>query len=121
MHDLIHELAQSFFIHECLRVEDSTKLPSIIPKTLRHLAIETTNSDIIKKIGQFKYLHSLILFYRTFNQDLCNALTEIFKASRSLPLLYIRASKDLKIIPQEIGNLIHLRYLKIDGYDLTML
>ncbi|KAI0531114.1 hypothetical protein KFK09_000666 [Dendrobium nobile] len=121
MHDLIHELAQSVSIHECLRVEDDTKLPSIIPKTLRHLSIETTNPEIIKKIGQFKCLHSLILFYRTSNQDLCNALTEIFKASRSLRLLYIKAPKDLEIIPEEIGNLIHLRYLNIDGYNLTML
>ncbi|KAH0462894.1 hypothetical protein IEQ34_007476 [Dendrobium chrysotoxum] len=121
MHDLIHELAQSVSIHECLRVEDGTKLPSIIPKTFRHLSVQTTNPDIIKKIGQFKYLHSLILFFEDFNQDLCSALTEIFKASRSLRLLYIWAPKDLKIIPKEIGNLIHLRYLKIDGYNLTML
>ncbi|KAH0461879.1 hypothetical protein IEQ34_009454 [Dendrobium chrysotoxum] len=121
MHDLIHELAQSVSIHECLRVEDGTKLSSIIPKTLRHLSVETTNLDIIKKVGQSKYLHSLVLFYRTSNQDLCNELIEIFKASRSLRLLYIRASKDLKIIPKEIGNLIHLRYLKIDDYNLTIL
>ncbi|PKU80398.1 Putative disease resistance protein RGA4 [Dendrobium catenatum] len=121
MHDLIHELAQSVSIHECLRVEDSTNLPSIIPKTLRHLSVQTTNPDIIKKIGQFKYLHSLFLFHEASNQDI-NALIEIFKTWRSLCLLYIHASARLKMIPEEIGNLIHLRYLKIDGdYDLTML
>ncbi|PKU60960.1 putative disease resistance protein RGA4 [Dendrobium catenatum] len=120
MHDLIHELAQLVSIHECLRVEDSTKLHSIIPETLRHLSVQTTNADIIKKIEKFKYLHSLFLFDRTFNQDLCNALTEIFKASRNLRLLYI-SSIPLKTIPEGIENLIHLRYLKIDGSFFTML
>ncbi|XP_028555939.1 putative disease resistance protein RGA3 [Dendrobium catenatum] len=114
MHDLIHELAQSISIQECLRVEDSTNLSSIIPKTLRHLFVQTTNPDIIKKIGQFKYLHSLFLFDEASNQDI-SALIKIFKTWRSLRLLYIHASTNLKMIPEEIGNLIHLRYLKIDG------
>ncbi|XP_028551928.1 putative disease resistance protein RGA3 [Dendrobium catenatum] len=119
MHDLMHQLAQSVSKHECLRVEDGTKLPSIIPKTLRHLFVETTNPDIIKMIGQFKYLHSLILFSKASDQDLCSALIEIFKASRSLRLLNV-CSPWLEMMPEEIGNLIHLRCLKID-YNLTML
>ncbi|KAL0928298.1 hypothetical protein M5K25_000171 [Dendrobium thyrsiflorum] len=123
MHDLIHELAQSVSIHECLRVEDDTKLPSIIPKTLRHLSVKNTNPNIMKKIGQFKYLHSLILFDSTFNPDLSNALIEIFKTWRSLRLLYIHisASAGLKMIPEDIGNLIHLRYLNIGKCNLAML
>ncbi|KAI0514058.1 hypothetical protein KFK09_010092 [Dendrobium nobile] len=121
MHDLIHELAQSVSIHECLRVEDGRNLPSIIPKTLRHLSLETKNPDIIKKIGQFKYLHSLFLFSEASNQDLCNTLIEIFKAWRSLRLLYICPIKDLEIIPEEIGNLIHVRYLKIYCPTFTIL
>ncbi|KAL0924552.1 hypothetical protein M5K25_005390 [Dendrobium thyrsiflorum] len=121
MHDLIHELAQSVSIRECLRVEDGTKLPSIIPKTLRHLSVQNTNPDIIKKIGQFKYLHSLFLSYEASNQDI-NALIEIFKASRSLRLLDVDISASaLKMIPEEIGNLIHLRYLKIHSWKLIML
>ncbi|KAL0924686.1 hypothetical protein M5K25_005536 [Dendrobium thyrsiflorum] len=121
MHDLIHEMAQSISIHECLGVEDGTKLLFIIPKTLRHLSVETTNPNIFKKIGQFKYLHSLILFYGTLNQDLCNALIEIFKASRSLRLLFICASAGLGMILEEIENLIHLRYLELDSKKFTIL
>ncbi|KAI0514059.1 hypothetical protein KFK09_010093 [Dendrobium nobile] len=121
MHDLIHELAQSVSMLGCLRVENGTKLPSIIPETLRHLYVRTSNSDIIKKIGKFKYLHSLFLFYEASNRNLCNTLIEIFKASKSLRLLCIRTTKNLEIIPEEIGNLTHLRWLKIDCYNLTML
>ncbi|PKU87560.1 Putative disease resistance protein RGA1 [Dendrobium catenatum] len=113
VHDLMHELAQSLSIYECLRVEDGANLSSIIPKTLRYLSVSTTNQDIIKKIGQFKYLHALFLSYEASIQDLCNALIKIFKASRSLRLLYIWTPKDLKIIPKEIGNLIHLRYMEL--------
>ncbi|KAI0529656.1 hypothetical protein KFK09_002210 [Dendrobium nobile] len=120
MHDLIHALAQSVSMHECLRVEDGTKLPSIIPKTLRHLYVETTNLDIIKKIGQVKYLHSLFLIQKASNQDICSALIEIFKASRSLRLLYVNAPA-LEMLPEEIGNLIHLRYLRIFHEKFTML
>ncbi|KAH0452271.1 hypothetical protein IEQ34_019570 [Dendrobium chrysotoxum] len=120
MHDLLHKLAQSVFIQECLRVEDSTKLPSKIPETLRHLSVQTTNLNILRKIEKFKHLHSLLLFYEDSNQGLCSPLIEIFKASRCLRLLYIRTDK-LEMIPEEIGNLIHLRYLKIDGYNLTRL
>ncbi|KAI0530479.1 hypothetical protein KFK09_000023 [Dendrobium nobile] len=122
MHDLLHELAQSVSIQEYLRVEDSIKLPSIIPKTLRHLSIHTPNPDILKKIEKFKHLHSLFLFYGDCNKDICSgALIEMFKASRSLRLLYIFASYLKMIPPEEIGNLIHLRYLKIFCRNLTML
>ncbi|XP_028552005.1 putative disease resistance protein RGA3 [Dendrobium catenatum] len=122
MHDLLHELARSISIHECLRVEDGTKLPSLIPMTLRHLSVQTTNPNIIKKIGQFKYLRSLFLSIKVLNQDLCSALIKIFKALRSLRLLFIWTLKGLELIPvKEIGDLIHLRYLNIEGEKFTML
>ncbi|KAL0920704.1 hypothetical protein M5K25_009866 [Dendrobium thyrsiflorum] len=120
MHDLLHELAQSVFIQEYLRVEDSTKLPSKIPETLRHLSIQTTNLSILKKIEKFKHLHSLFLFYEDPNQDLCSAIIEIFKVSRSLRLLYVFA-QDLEMIPEEIEKLIHLRYIKIYGPNMKRL
>ncbi|PKU78741.1 Putative disease resistance protein RGA4 [Dendrobium catenatum] len=118
MHDLLHKLAQSVFKQECLRVEDSTKLPSKIPETLRHLSIKTTNLDILRQIEKFKHLHSLFLFYEGSNQDLCGALIKIFKASRCLRLLYIH-THELEMIPEEIGYLKHLRYLDIRRIDVT--
>ncbi|KAI0514099.1 hypothetical protein KFK09_010133 [Dendrobium nobile] len=119
---LLHELARSVSIQEYLRVEDSIKLPSIIPETLRHLSIQTPDPDILRKIEKFKHLHSLFLLYEDSNQNVYSTLIEIFNTSRCLRLLYICIGQvKLKMIPEEIGNLIHLRYLDIDGYGLTML
>ncbi|PKU60470.1 putative disease resistance protein RGA4 [Dendrobium catenatum] len=133
MHDLIHESASKFFAQECGTLVDDVVSSLKISETIRHLSVQITNPDIIKIIGQFKYLHSLILFYKTSNQDLCNALIEVFKATRSLRLLYLSApswenmrllyesAPCLKMISEEIGNLLHLRCLKITLQDLIKL
>ncbi|KAL0920329.1 hypothetical protein M5K25_009457 [Dendrobium thyrsiflorum] len=98
MHDLIHELAQSVSINECLRVEDGTKLSSIIPKTLRHLSVETTNSDIIKKIGRFKYLHSLFFFHRTYNRGLEAEIVDLQRLQRLLGSPKVVVNEFMKLI-----------------------
>ncbi|PKU87563.1 putative disease resistance protein RGA3 [Dendrobium catenatum] len=118
MHDLIYESASKFFAQICGKFVDDEESSLKISEIFRYLFVETTNPDIIQKIGQFKHLHSLFLFYKAFNEDICSALIEIFRASRSLRLLYVCAPY-LKEIPEEIGNLIHLRCLKIVGYNLT--
>ncbi|KAH0463164.1 hypothetical protein IEQ34_007746 [Dendrobium chrysotoxum] len=105
---------------ECGKLIDDEESSDKNFETIRHLSVQTTNSDIIKKIGQFKYLHSLFLFYKTSNKDLCSALIKIFKASRCLRLLYIRTD-ELAMIPEEIKYLKHLRYLKIEIADVTRL
>ncbi|PKU79431.1 putative disease resistance protein RGA3 [Dendrobium catenatum] len=120
MHDLIHESASKFFTNECGKLVDGEKSSLEISETIRHLSVPTINLDILRMIGKFKHLHSLFLFYEDSNHDLCGLLSEIFKASRSLRLLYIFAY-ELEMIPEEIGNLIHLRYLNIDGDRLIML
>ncbi|KAL0920682.1 hypothetical protein M5K25_009841 [Dendrobium thyrsiflorum] len=121
MHDLIHESASKFFAQECGKLMDDEESSLKISETIRHLSVLNAKPDILKKIEKFKHLHSLFLFYKSSNQDNCSALTEIFKALRSLRLLSIWTPRDLGMIPKEIGNLIHLRYLRIDSYNLTML
>ncbi|KAI0514132.1 hypothetical protein KFK09_010166 [Dendrobium nobile] len=121
MHDLIHESASRFFAQVCGKLVDDEESSSKIFETIRYLSVQTINPDILRMIGKFKHLRSLFLFYEDSNQDICSALIEMFKASRSLRLLYLLRPEHLKIIPEDIGNLIHLRYLKISGYNLTML
>ncbi|KAI0503719.1 hypothetical protein KFK09_014658 [Dendrobium nobile] len=122
MHDLIHESASKFFSQVCCKLVDHEESSLKIFETIRHLCVLNAKPVILRKIEKLKHLHSLFLFYKDFNdQDLCNGLIDVLKSSRSLRLLYIWASKGLKIIPEEIENLIHLRYLKIDSSNLTML
>ncbi|KAI0496760.1 hypothetical protein KFK09_023084 [Dendrobium nobile] len=124
MHDLIHESASNFFAHKCgkLVVHEESSLNQI-SKTIRHLSVQTTNLDILRKIEKFKHLHSLFLFYEDSNQDLGSALIKICEASRCLRLLYIRTD-ELEMIPEEIRYLKHLRYLKkerVESHDVTRL
>ncbi|XP_020685075.2 putative disease resistance protein RGA4 [Dendrobium catenatum] len=122
MHDLIHESASKFFAQVCSKLVDDEVSSLKIPETLRHLFFRTTNPNILKKIEKFKHLRSLFLFYEDSNpEDIYSALIEMFKASQSLRLLYLLSPEDLEIIPEEIGNLIHLRYLGINCHNLTML
>ncbi|KAL0928416.1 hypothetical protein M5K25_000297 [Dendrobium thyrsiflorum] len=120
MHDLIHESASKFFAQECGKLVDDEESSLKNFETIRHLFVRTTNPNILRKIEKFKHLRSLFLLYEDFNQDLCSALVEIFKTWRNLRLLYIFAP-NLNMIPEEIGNLIHLRCLKVDGFNLTMM
>ncbi|KAI0496777.1 hypothetical protein KFK09_023101 [Dendrobium nobile] len=122
MHDLIHESASKFFAQKYgkLVVDEESSLNQI-SETIRHLSVQTTNLDILRKIEKFKHLHSLFLFYEDSNQDLGSALIEICEASRCLRLLYIRTD-ELEMIPEEIRYLKHLRYLMIErvkSHDVT--
>ncbi|PKU77673.1 Putative disease resistance protein RGA4 [Dendrobium catenatum] len=119
MHDLIHESAYKFFAQICSKLGDDEELSLKISETIRYLSVQIC-PDVLKKIEKLKHLHSLFLFYEKSNQNLCSALIQIFKASRCLCLLYIHIG-ELEMIPAEIENLIHLRYLKFDGYKLTRL
>ncbi|KAI0503557.1 hypothetical protein KFK09_014491 [Dendrobium nobile] len=128
MHDLIHESASRFFAQVCCKLVGNEESSLKISETIRHLSVLNAKPDILRSvIEKLKHLHSLFLFYNDFNdRELCSGLIEVLKSSRSLRLLYICIDEDeLRIIPlEEIGNLIHLRYLKIvydNGLDYTHL
>ncbi|XP_020698612.2 putative disease resistance protein RGA3 [Dendrobium catenatum] len=110
MHDLIHESASRFFAHVCGKVVDHEESSLKISETIRHLSVLNAKPNILRKIEKLKHLHSLFLFYKDFNdQDLCSELIEVLKSSRSLRLLYICVDQvELKMILEEIENLIHL-------------
>ncbi|KAL0920739.1 hypothetical protein M5K25_009902 [Dendrobium thyrsiflorum] len=112
MHDLLHELAQSVSAQECFRVEGENELSYRIPKTIRHLAVSTDNIEVVRKLGKYENLHSLLLTCSIGNKDFVDVLTKIFETLRSIHLLYIH-NYELTTIPEAIGCLRHLRYLNI--------
>ncbi|KAI0503710.1 hypothetical protein KFK09_014648 [Dendrobium nobile] len=112
-----------FDVLVCGKVVDHEESSPKISETIRHLSVLNAKPDILRNIEKLKHLHSLFLFYKDCNdRDLRNGLIEVLKTSRSLRLLYICVDQvELKMILKEIGNLIHLRYLKLYDTNLTML
>ena len=110
MHDIVHDFAQFLTKNECFAVNNDIKLGSDY-KNARHLYLEFE--------GQFSSfycatnLRTLIFNYRTDN-DL-SPLFQHFKCLRTLNLTY--PFSELNELPDAIGDLIHLRYLKIDPYN----
>ncbi|KAL0920747.1 hypothetical protein M5K25_009911 [Dendrobium thyrsiflorum] len=112
MHDLLQELAQYVSAQECFRIEGENELSYRIPETIRHLAVNTNNLEVVRKIEKFKNLQSLHITYSKNDQEFVDVLTKTFETLRTIRLLCIN-NQDLKIIPEAIGYLRHLRYLKI--------
>ncbi|XP_028551525.1 putative disease resistance protein RGA4 [Dendrobium catenatum] len=120
MHDLLHKLAQSVSTQECFRIEGEFELSYRIPETIRHLAVNTNNLEVVRKIEKFKNLHSLHLTYSKDDQDFVDVLTKIFETLRSICLLCIN-NQQLTMIPEAIGCLRHLRYLKMARTSVAQL
>ncbi|KAI0514231.1 hypothetical protein KFK09_010266 [Dendrobium nobile] len=120
MHDLLYKLAQSVSAQECFRIEGEKELHYRIPETIRHLAVNSNNLEVVRKIKKFKNLHSLHLTFNKDVQDFVYVLTKIFETLRTIRLLCIN-NQHLKLIPEEIGYLRHLRYLKIARTSVAQL
>ncbi|XP_078161256.1 putative disease resistance protein RGA3 [Carex rostrata] len=111
IHDLLHNLAQSLSIGECLRI---TERAMHIPPTIRHLSIKAKNIDNLKEIGHLKKLHTLEITCEEHDLDDNLGLNEILMGMKSLRSLsvYTRAITNL---PSCIGDLIHLRSISFEG------
>ncbi|XP_020576509.1 putative disease resistance protein RGA3, partial [Phalaenopsis equestris] len=112
MHDLLHELAQSISSEECFRFVGDDVLSLKIPKTIRHVFINTENLGVLRMIKNVKSLHSLFLTSKRHGQHFTEILTEIFEASSRIRLLFIDSTNQ-KNMSEAIKNFRHLRYLKL--------
>lgn len=131
MHDMLHELAQSVSAQVCARVVCDDKFPVGLPDSIRHLSVVTSKLTVLGEMKNFKNLRSLFLSYYGDNTLLENTyhivdqsfdfmLAKIIKASKNIRLLCVCAPH-FKVIPKEIGDLIHLRFLKLVQTSITRL
>ncbi|PKU74802.1 putative disease resistance protein RGA1 [Dendrobium catenatum] len=131
MHDMLHELAQSVSTQFCIRVVCDDKFPVGVPGSIRHLSIVTSRLSVLGEMKKFKNLRSLFLAYigdNTFHENAYHGddekfdlvLSQIIRASKSIRLLSVRAPH-FKEMPREIGDLIHLRFLKLVQTSITRL
>ncbi|XP_020584326.1 putative disease resistance protein RGA1 [Phalaenopsis equestris] len=131
MHDLLHELAQSVSAQVCIRVVCDDKFPTGLPDSIRHLSVITSKLSVLGEMKNFKNLRSLFLSYigdKTFLENSYYGddvrfdliFSQIIRASKSIRLLCVRAPH-FKVMPKEIGELMHLRYLKLVQTSITLL
>lgn len=115
MQDLLHDVARSVSVEECLRIEDGS-VNANFPETIRHLYISTKAKDnnLFPGIAQLKKLRTLIIAFKGDDpQDKHVALLSmILTELNSLRVLSVTASFSCKL-PDTIGSLIHLRHLSI--------
>lgn len=66
MHDLLHELARSASVNECIRID--RKFSGTVPKTIRHMYIELMSPTVVEQISQVKKLRTLIMQFQDQDQ-----------------------------------------------------
>nr|TKW39288.1 hypothetical protein SEVIR_1G168800v2 [Setaria viridis] len=67
IHDLLHELAHSASVNECIRLERN--FSGIIPKTVRHMCIVLTSPTVVEQISQVKKLRTLIMHFQDQDEE----------------------------------------------------
>ncbi|KAJ6358544.1 hypothetical protein OIU76_000287 [Salix suchowensis] len=117
MHDIVHDFAQYMTENECLTVDDN-KLGEASVETsigrVRHLSmILSTKTSFPSSIHRAKGLRSLLI---TNSGDpwLGAALPDVMKQLTCIRSLNLSRSS-IKEIPKEVGKLIHLRHLNLEG------
>ncbi|XP_034929775.1 putative disease resistance protein RGA1 [Populus alba] len=123
MHDIVHDFSQYMTKNECLTV-DASKLGKATVETsierVRHLSMMLSEeSSFPKSIHKAKGLRSLLMDTR--DPSLGVALPDLFKQLTCIRSLNLTRSS-IKEIPNEVGNLIHLRHLNVAScYQLESL
>jgi NB-ARC domain/Rx N-terminal domain len=115
MHDVLHDVARSVSVEECISIEDGP-LNADFPKTIRHLyiSVEIKYNHLFYGIAQLKKLRTLIIAFKG-DDPLRNhvvLLSIILTELNSLRLLSITATFSCEL-PDVVGSLIHLHYLSI--------
>ncbi|OAY65461.1 Disease resistance protein RGA2 [Ananas comosus] len=109
MHDLLHDLAQLVSSGECLGIDDDGSRD--IPETIRHLYVNRVPVNKVNPlmISHLKNLRTLII---CLNESFTAVdFNKVLKDLKSLRFLEVTAA-DYKF-PDEVGKLIHLRYLSL--------
>ncbi|KAJ3682281.1 hypothetical protein LUZ60_014854 [Juncus effusus] len=113
MHDLLHDLARCVSEGECLRIKGDDGM--VIPRTIRHLSIETENYSILRQVRNLKKLHTFIITFTKYTSDAEQELNDILSEVKRLRVLSLVMRTEHKM-PNRIKDLIHLRYLIVQAH-----
>ncbi|XP_020099286.1 putative disease resistance protein RGA1 isoform X2 [Ananas comosus] len=115
MHDLLHELAQSVSLGECIRIEGDV-VGKTIPRTVRHLSVDKVNILSIREISNLKKLRTLVISIKKnhdHSADHALVFNEVIKGFKSLRLFSLYVNFDFHRLLDALYWLIHLRYLSL--------
>ncbi|XP_047339519.1 putative disease resistance protein RGA3 [Impatiens glandulifera] len=120
MHDLMHDLAQSFMKYECFKMDANTSSDGL-GREIRHVTVMVDEVDktSVSSLKKNRGLHSLMLHGR----DVGNVTKEILSVLKELPSLRVLEVcrnvqyQDLRYV----GSLKHLRYLNLSHIKVTRL
>ncbi|KAJ3674904.1 hypothetical protein LUZ60_005520 [Juncus effusus] len=120
IHDLMHDVSQSITKDECFRTGSDSSEKRIISMNTRHLSIDSTGweMDKLKEICKLKKLYTLKI--HNYNTYSFNTINSWFSEMTNMCSLSLTNSK-IKNLPDNIGNLKHLRYLDISGTEIEKL
>ncbi|RCV06490.1 hypothetical protein SETIT_1G166800v2 [Setaria italica] len=111
IHDLLHELAHSASVNECIRVERN--FSGIIPKTVRHMCIELTSPTVVEQISQVKKLRTLIMHFQDQDEEDQELIVgKVLSVATSLRVLSLITNSTCKL-PKTVNAMVHLRYLSL--------
>ncbi|XWS07975.1 hypothetical protein CRYUN_Cryun41cG0037200 [Craigia yunnanensis] len=125
MHDLISDLAKSISGEFFCRLEGSGGSSEITKKT-RHLSNVQETFDVIKKFETLPKAKGLRTFLTLESSSgSCSVTSQIMHdfivISRCLRVLSLAKYYNIKELPNEIGNLKHLRYLNLSDTSIKCL
>ncbi|KAF7112562.1 hypothetical protein RHSIM_RhsimUnG0216400 [Rhododendron simsii] len=117
MHDLVHDLAQYVAGNERLTVNGENIV--VIPERVRHVSFDSSlYTKFPKHLIKAKKLRTMFLPSET-GPNFGSSVEEAISGFRCLRVLnfghsglnFYRRNRDIHVLPKEIGNLDHLRYL----------
>ncbi|XP_020098797.1 disease resistance protein RGA2-like [Ananas comosus] len=121
MHNLLHDLAQSVSLGECIRIGGDV-VRNTIPRTVRHLSIENIHLLSIKEISNLKNMRTLVLSIEEDHENDANYLlmfNEVVERFKKLRLLSMHVNFNFYKMPNALNSLIHLRYLSLSEGMVT--
>ncbi|KAJ6358305.1 hypothetical protein OIU76_000081 [Salix suchowensis] len=117
MHDIVHDFAQYMTENECLTVDDNNLGEATMGTSIervRHLSmILSRETSFPSSIHRAKGLRSLLI-ENTKDPWLGAALPDVIKQLTCIRSLNLSRSS-IEEIPKEVGKLIHLRHLNLEG------
>ncbi|XVE52861.1 hypothetical protein DITRI_Ditri02bG0158400 [Diplodiscus trichospermus] len=123
MHDIVHDFAQFLTEKECTSIEiDGVKEPwrNASFKTIRHSTLIFEKEPTFPiPVDNWTKLRSLLFgtkvkYYSANKENLLKSVDQ-FTCLRALDLCGDYFPQDIRMLPNEIGKLIHLRYLNLSS------